>query len=405
MSTAALQAEQSNETALGVDTLVSQIHVSAPTDIVTVKGRVTRLAAYPKDKPKWMFGDLQGTDVTLTFKCPVSDAPRREGETVVLTGTIKVIPSRVHTGMDVRLEGEKVGTWTPGGEPERAPIQIERELRQIPLSAFLNRLGKLKGLHLIATQRGLDDFNSTLANNNLKSIFEYSTDANFTSRKSLLAEAQKAKMAGAKAIVFLRGGSDSKTLELWDDPEFIQALISLNVHLYSAIGHSDTKLLSDKYFDASFSTPTAFASKVIQIYEHLKKRAEEREELEQFKKKVVALEDRLAKEQKSRDSLNLEMVKLKAQAEAQGKAKGNGEEESFYVKRCKDLEAQCHKLNQDYHNALVSSVGKSDARKYRRRFRIALTLLLFGVGSAIWWAVSNGVITVDTLARLLQSGP
>lgn len=76
--------------ALSPDDILDRIKVDSPKDSITVKGTVTRLNPYPKDKPMWMYGDLLGVERSIGFRCRYDEAPKEEGEHIVLTGFLSV---------------------------------------------------------------------------------------------------------------------------------------------------------------------------------------------------------------------------------------------------------------------------------------------------------------------------
>lgn len=65
-------------------------------------------------------------------------------------------------------------------------------------------------------------------------------------------------VAEIKALAFVRGGSDGASLRMWNDPDLVGRILSKDLPFYTAVGHSDSILLADKYSDESFATPTAF---------------------------------------------------------------------------------------------------------------------------------------------------
>ena len=67
------------------------------------------------------------------------------------------------------------------------------------------------------------------------------------------------------AVAFVRGGSDSLSLQFWNDQALLRTFLDQPLPFYTALGHSQELLLADKYSDESFATPTDLGSQAGRI--------------------------------------------------------------------------------------------------------------------------------------------
>ena len=259
-----MQSSQSNimkapreSIALFPDTVMRSISLAHPKEMLTVKGRVVRLNAWPSDHPKWVYGDLIGQEVSMGFRCPIGRSPTLEGEYVVLAGLLGVHPSKINEGLEVRLDGECVGTWMPEERPTQPLLALERSSGRMSLSAFIRQHGSSK-LLIFASKTGRKDYVTATSTHGVATNWVDVT-GNFSAPDKLLADLDQALSQNkAQGVAFVRGGGDATTLGFWDDAAFVRALLDRKLPFYTAIGHSDRLLLADKYSDESFATPTAF---------------------------------------------------------------------------------------------------------------------------------------------------
>ena len=124
--------------------IIHSIQLATPLERVQIKGRVTRLSKpFPTQDPKWIYGELAGQDVTISFRCSFDNAPQSEGEYIVFSGYIQVKPSKMHDGLQVLIDGMPVGHWEPNYKA--SPITyIERQKTALSLSAFIKKNGLKK---------------------------------------------------------------------------------------------------------------------------------------------------------------------------------------------------------------------------------------------------------------------
>ena len=241
------------------DTLLQAITVESPQHRLRVRGTVVDLTPFPRKDPRWIYGRLRGTEATIGFRCAVDDAPAQEGSAVILEGRVQVKPSKFKAGLDVMLYGETVGSWQGRPRQPIPSIHLRRERPRVPLHTLLEKHHPTEIL-LIATARGFQDFTST---NLPVGPHQWRwLEANFGDRTRLLHALRAASESVPAGVAILRGGSADSSMELWNDPEVVEALLDWDLPFYTAIGHSDQLLLADKFADAAFTTPSALGHEV-----------------------------------------------------------------------------------------------------------------------------------------------
>ena len=253
------------ELSLTPDAILTQVRIEAPRQPVIIRGIVERLTAYPAARPVWVYGTLRGVERSLEFRCPFDSAPSREGEHVLLAGVMSIKPSKVHKGFDLLLEGEIHGRWEPIVEDSSRGISvIRREKARRPLASLL-RACQLSDICVLASPRGVGDSIAALERSGVNPSWAQ-IECNFSDKQKIIQATQKCVLEHyPKGIVFIRGGSDEQTLQIWDDPELVKFLVDLQVPFYVAIGHSDKLMLVDKFCDESFTTPTHFGESVVSV--------------------------------------------------------------------------------------------------------------------------------------------
>ena len=273
-----------------VDALLNQIRIERPTGQVLVKGRVERLSAWPKGSPRHLFGELSGGERSIEFRCPVGQGPSAVGDHVVLSGTLTIRPSPVHQGFAVQLVGEVVGSWTRD-KPAAAPVLLERRRGRLSLRQLIAQHG-LGSLCLIGSETGLGDARAAL--------LRHRPDAPWREVVCKVADAESVRETFVQAcrdhavagIAFVRGGSDSLTLQVWNEQALLRSFLAQPLPFYTALGHSQELLLADKYADESFATPTDFGAQAGRFAAELAAEGERKERLEQ---ELAKLAERLAR--------------------------------------------------------------------------------------------------------------
>lgn len=274
--------------ALFPDVILETVTLAHPKEILLVKGRVERLSKpWPSDVPKWIFGNLVGQEASIGFRCPIDTSPTLVGEYVVLSGLLKSRKSKVHDGLELILEGELYGSWTPAETHTQPLIALNREYGRLSLSAFVRQHG-LSSLLVLSTSTAESDLLTATSKYGVTTGW-ISASGNYSDKKKLLSDLNHAlDIHDVKGVVFVRGGSDPATLRFWDDPSFVQELLALNIPFYTAIGHSDRLLLADKYSDEAFPTPTAFGEALGASVSTIQKESEIVETIEGLRLKAEA---------------------------------------------------------------------------------------------------------------------
>lgn len=241
------------------DSLLEAITVKSPLERLRVRGIVVDLAPYPRQEPKWIYGRLRGIAATIGFRCDIDSAPTHEGTSVILEGRIQVKPSKFRTGLEVMLYGETVGSWEGRQRRPIPSVHLRRERPRMSLRAFLGKHHATE-LLLVATARGFQDFTAVDLPIELRHWRWHK--ANFGDRNQLLRTLRALPGSAPAGVALLRGGSADASMELWNDPEVVRALLEWRFPYYTAIGHSDQLLLADKFADGAFTTPSAFGHEV-----------------------------------------------------------------------------------------------------------------------------------------------
>ena len=283
--------------AITPDDLIAQLRIESPRDRVTVKGIAEKLKPFSKEgeTTQWVYGELRGVEGTIKFRCPATNTPTKEGEAVVLNGFIKIQTSKFHNGLDVILNGEMAGTWTPGVNQSNQIVRLERKNSRLPLSTFL-RDYTLDSLCILASNRGKSDLLAAI-NKHDTNIHPHIVNCRFNSKKNLLLDFNTAMdNTEIKGIAFARGGSDDAIMHQWNDAELLAEILDKELPFYTAIGHSDVLLLADKYCDESFTTSTSLGDSLGQAITQIAKEQQQNKTLKSL--------------YKERDQLRNEKVKL-----------------------------------------------------------------------------------------------
>ena len=140
--------------------------------------------------------------------------------------------------------------------------QLKKQ-RYVPLADLLDEI-EVTSILLLGTQIGITDTLSQLSSIAkeipTKIIRVYKSDL-------LLADIKESLGEGTKAVAIVRGGDD-KTMSVWDDAQVVATLLGLNVPFYTALGHSHSVTLADRFADSSYHTPTALGRALSSVLSH-----------------------------------------------------------------------------------------------------------------------------------------
>jgi hypothetical protein len=256
-----------------------------------IAGRVMAVRTYAP----WHYVDLAGTEAQLTCRVPHSAPAPDQGQHLIVHGVLSVQPSKFKGGLEVLLTGTILGTYqqtraTSSGTP----------LRRIHTPQRLGRLFAQEGtprITVLATRTAWEDASrSGLVHG---SAFFHWIETNFARLEGVLDVLHDYRDdPDSTAFAILRGGGDARGLEIWNDPDVVEAMLRLHRPVYTALGHSTDIVLADRYADEAFDTPTGFGNAVGQILEERRWRARRAEEA----REAV---DHLAKAQRQVTSLRI----------------------------------------------------------------------------------------------------
>jgi len=234
-------------------TLTAQL--TTPQQLV-IEGRVAKVRSYRN----WHFVDFAGTDGTVTFLVPVAEAPPVEGEWLTIRGRLKADVSRFHGGLEVFLTGRILGrarVAATGGHV------LERRHTPVPLATFLAR--EQGDIAALCTETGARDAENACRAAGQEWPCE-TVIANFGNKTEMIrAITEVGAEPGCAALALLRGGGEARSMEMWNDPEVVKALLAAGKPFYTALGHSTYVLLADRYADEAFDTPSAFGAVAGQV--------------------------------------------------------------------------------------------------------------------------------------------
>lgn len=235
------------------DEILAQYKLLEPKEYVTVRGRVSGLRPF---EDKAVYGDLKGRDCTVSFYCPPDRSPTEMHQNVVLGGYLTVKPSKFHSGLDIELRGEMLGSWE-GIPPEPTELLIPERVNKtkVSLTAFVRDAAQHEGgLLVVGSERGLYDFRQA-SNLQVDEVAVKMTDVD----KFLIDVRKALEKYQPKAVAIVRGGSDAgKSMEMWNSARLIDWLLKTGCLIYSAIGHADGYVFLDQYADQSFISPSDF---------------------------------------------------------------------------------------------------------------------------------------------------
>lgn len=270
--------ESAGTAILSPHTLLSGLHVTGPSNPVTVEGTVESVRANPQYGNAYL--TLSGGGGTIEARVRLDEAPSVR-EVVRVTGMVTVQPRTVvGTGLSVILFG-RVEDAVP--RPSRSHVQLHKT-RRVPLEALLEE-NRSHSVVVLGTERAFSDLSST----GLREVPRF-LRVSTVSASALLDAASKAEEAGASGIIFTRGGSDDGSETLWDDLAFVSRLLKLSVPFYTAIGHSDRLHLADLYADQAFTTPTHIGAEIRRITERQAAKVRSGAELARLRQRVSDLE-------------------------------------------------------------------------------------------------------------------
>jgi hypothetical protein len=244
-----------------IENLLSRLAFTAQNEVfkkidalIRVQGRVGKVKNYPTAR----YFDLNGDEGNISVKIPASYIVQT-GEYLILEGMPILKTSRFHTGLTVEFEGKPIANWIPREEIS-SPVELKKE-SFVLLDDYISSKG-CNQLLLIGSETGIQDVLSN-TKTALAAIIPTKI-SNVSNKEKLLSNLREAIKDGFEALLIVRGGND-QSLDIWDDPEFVQTLNGLSARIYLALGHSHRITLACQYADERFLTPTALGTAINKI--------------------------------------------------------------------------------------------------------------------------------------------
>lgn len=258
--------------ALTPDAVTSLLKVQAPAGPITLKGTVTQVRLFPKDgPPKYCYGRLVLSGVSLRFRVDAQTAPA-EGDHCLIHGTLAVNPVDPAGGEwkathEVQLRGSVVGRWQPT-TPLTGDVlpALRRENGRFSLASWVAE-HDLRSLLVIASDEGKPDLQQGLGAGRQSLPLRY-VPGKFGDATSFLMCLEGIDWTGVEGVAIARGGGGGLD-EVGNSPEVVQALLDLNLPFYSAMGHTNSVCLIDKFADQAFAVPHAFGTALAEALDDL----------------------------------------------------------------------------------------------------------------------------------------
>ncbi len=240
-----------------VDSLMEKLAVTASIkiwktidNIVYVQGIVGKVKIYRNI----VYFDLKGSSTTISVKCALELSPI-EGEYIIVEGLPIFKPSRFMTGLEIQIEGKPVANWEPRFiDGDASDINLQKPMF-MKLNDCLAKNG-INNFHLLGTETAIRDVVSQLPDD-FSDLIQKSI-IRVSEKSSMLADLQSVLYESCPFAI-VRGGDDA-SLEVWNDPAVVKALLDYEAPFYVALGHTHCITLTTQYADESFHTPTALGS-------------------------------------------------------------------------------------------------------------------------------------------------
>jgi len=223
--------------------------------VVRVKGIATKIKPYNK----FSYLTLSDRDCSISVKYS-ADQVINENQPIVVEGVLLLKPSNFVTGFECYIDGSVIGSWQPAPlAASSAPLPKKSRYRS--LDDFISESG-VDNLLVVGTDTALEDVLSHIDSETCLAIRRRVVKV--WKKEIFLKELNEAVTGDVGAVALVRGGDD-RTMAVWDDPEVVAELIKLERPFYTALGHSHSSTMADRYADGSFHTPTALGLAVSSI--------------------------------------------------------------------------------------------------------------------------------------------
>lgn len=216
--------------------------------IVRVKGIATKIKPYNK----FCYLTLSDRDCSISVKYG-ADQVITENQPIVVEGVLFLKPSNFITGLECYIDGSVVGSWRPAQLAASSMPPLPNKKRYVSLGDFISENG-VENLLVVGTDTAIGDVLSHIDSET--SLEMQKAVVRVWKKEILLRELKDVVTETVGALALVRGGDD-RTMGVWDDPEVVAELIKLERPFYTALGHSHSSTMADRYADGAFHTPTA----------------------------------------------------------------------------------------------------------------------------------------------------
>jgi len=265
---------------ISVEDIINQSIKSLPKRQVQVRGTIDSIEEYKKGTFQRIFGDLSSHGGRIRYSCPITSAPAHVGDEVVINGQITLTNnSNFHARLQINgpvisrnKDDRSEKLLSSLSSNNRSKTQLDKMLLN-----YENRQ-----INVIGTQTAYTDILSAIDNSEAPKLKFVKT--NMTQSEIIISNARAAISEGSKAIIFARGGADPGTLKIWNDINFVNRLIELNIPYYTALGHAEHLHIADREADQSFTTATNIGNYIVTCISKIRYHRS-------LKKKIDQLED------------------------------------------------------------------------------------------------------------------
>lgn len=265
--------------------VVSQQKIFAKLDgLVRVKGVVTKVTR----KSYACYLTVEDRGFSISVKCD-PETVAEEAQPVIVEGVLLLKPSTFFTGLESCIDGHVVGAWQPTLRSENNQAALPDKSRYIRLEDFLSEHDPASLLILgteVAMTDVLSQLDASLAAKISRRIVRVGK------KDSLLCDLKDVVDENASAVAIVRGGND-QSMNLWNDREVIATLLAYEVPFYTALGHTHSTSLADRYADESFHTPGIFGASLNSIVRRSKQFDALDEECRRLEQENAILDQRL----------------------------------------------------------------------------------------------------------------
>ncbi|MCF6204062.1 MAG: hypothetical protein L3J59_10410 [Methylococcaceae bacterium] len=211
---------------------------------------------------KIVYFEINGSGMKIKASTPIEHRPDNN-EKIIFFGTVTLQTTPIHTGLEVFIEGMKVGRWEAQYTKAKPLVNLVRERGRYSLVTLIEN-NDTYPIAVVGSKKGGNDLKDGIySTNNLDLIF---SEISVGSSKEVIRDIKnilyKIEYCG---LCIVRGGAD-ETMKIWDDSTVVEFLLETNIPFYYALGHSDSITLTDQFSDESFPTPSVLGHSLHSAY-------------------------------------------------------------------------------------------------------------------------------------------